>query len=327
MMANFLGRFNMAEQRTLVCVFAQTREHELVWKNFKKNVLDALNADLALCIAVPDDYAYANPYWQHAKYKWTCPEYENWMDAFEYAKKISFPQVGDDWKTALTVPGNWISPLNGNPAGGALQIFFRWLLWQHLQKDDIFAQYDRVVFTRSDFMFLSPHPPMDLLSQEHIWLPNGEYYGGVTDRHAVLSRKNAEGYLMGIMKNIMTNTSQFCACLREAGKNYDRHYATDTDDPNKVIPVGLEMSIKVNLDFEFPVDTCRFFPYIMYTVRSADGKSRHNYGTWYEELGYFIKSPEELFSAKTYQAIYVKPQDWYTVPRVEAPPYWNSTWP
>ena len=317
----------MAEQRTLVCVFAQTREHALVWKNFKKNVLDALNADLALCIAVPDDYDYSNPYWQHAKYKWTCPEYDNWMDAFEYAKKISFPEVYDDWLRALSIPGNWISPLNGNPAGGALQIFFRWMLWQNLQKDNILEQYDRIVFTRSDFMFLSPHPPIDLLDPNYIWLPNGEYYGGVTDRHAVLSKKNAEGYLMGIMKNIMTNTDQFCNAARVVAKAYDFGFAGDSDDPNKTIPLGLEMAVKVAIDLEFNPSTCRFFPYIMYTVRSAEGESRHNYGVWDNELGYYIKSPPELYSAKVYETIYTKPSDWYTVPRVESPPYWNSTWP
>ena len=37
--------------KVLVCILAQTRSYEVTWKNFKKNVLDELNADLALCVA------------------------------------------------------------------------------------------------------------------------------------------------------------------------------------------------------------------------------------------------------------------------------------
>lgn len=302
---------------------AETREHKLVWKNFKKNVLDELNADLAVCIAVPDDYDYTNPYWQHSKYKWTTPEYENWMDAFDLAIKSDYPNVGDGWKKILNLPGNWISPLNGNSAGGALQIFFRWFLWKKLQEDNIFEKYDRVIFTRSDFMFLSPHPPMDLLSPDKIWIPNGEYYGGVTDRYAILSKANAEGYLTGIMKNIMTNTDAFYDKLKTLSKEYDLNYDPDTySKPDKVVKVGLEVSVRAAIELEFPRDCLRFIPYIMYLVRSTDGKSRHNYGIWYEELGYYVKSPPEYHMAKTFETMFKTKADWYKMPRSEQPPYW-----
>ena len=36
--------------KRLVCIMAQARTHELTWSQFKKNVLDELDADLALCI-------------------------------------------------------------------------------------------------------------------------------------------------------------------------------------------------------------------------------------------------------------------------------------
>ena len=42
--------------KTLVCIIAQTRSHEVTWDNFKKNVLDELHADLALCIGINKDY-------------------------------------------------------------------------------------------------------------------------------------------------------------------------------------------------------------------------------------------------------------------------------
>jgi hypothetical protein len=58
------------------------------------------------------------------------------------------------------------------------------------------AAYDRVVHTRLEYIWLRPHPPLALLSPQAVWVPSGEdYYGGVNDRHAVLSRAAAEVYM------------------------------------------------------------------------------------------------------------------------------------
>ena len=73
---------------TLVIVLSETRAHELTFSNFKKNVLDELNADLCLCIGVKKDYDYTNPFYQTAKYKFTYDEPEDFGDAFEYAYNI-----------------------------------------------------------------------------------------------------------------------------------------------------------------------------------------------------------------------------------------------
>ena len=38
--------------KTLVIILSQTREHELTFNSFKKNVIDVLKADLCLCIGI-----------------------------------------------------------------------------------------------------------------------------------------------------------------------------------------------------------------------------------------------------------------------------------
>ena len=38
------------------------------------------------------------------------------------------------------------------------------------------------------------------MDEKCIWIPDGEHYGGYTDRHVVLSKNNIESYL-----NIFTN--------------------------------------------------------------------------------------------------------------------------
>ena len=56
--------------------------------------------------------------------------------------------------------------------------------------------YDRVVHSRLEFVWLRPHPPLELLAKHAVWIPSGEdYYGGLNDRHAVLSRAAAEVYM------------------------------------------------------------------------------------------------------------------------------------
>ena len=74
--------------KTLVIVLAETRAHELTFNNFKKNVIDELNADLCLCIGVKPDYDYNNDFYNLAKYKFLYNEPDDFGDAFEYAYNI-----------------------------------------------------------------------------------------------------------------------------------------------------------------------------------------------------------------------------------------------
>ena len=71
--------------KTLVIILSETRASELTFDNFKKNVIDELNADLCICIGVKPDYDYNNPFYTLAKYKFTYDEPLDFGDAFEYA--------------------------------------------------------------------------------------------------------------------------------------------------------------------------------------------------------------------------------------------------
>lgn len=74
--------------KNLVIIIAETRAHEITFDNFKKNVIDELNADLCVCIGVKSDYDYSNPFYNLAKYKFTYDEPDDFGDAFEYAYNI-----------------------------------------------------------------------------------------------------------------------------------------------------------------------------------------------------------------------------------------------
>ena len=75
----------MPSSKTLVIILSETRASELTFDNFKKNVIDELNADLCVCIGVTPDYDYQNPFYKLAKYKFTYNEPTDFGDAFEYA--------------------------------------------------------------------------------------------------------------------------------------------------------------------------------------------------------------------------------------------------
>ena len=58
------------------------------------------------------------------------------------------------------------------------------------------TRYARIVFSRLEFEWLAPHPPLGLLEPSSaVWLPSGGVSGGLNDRHALLSRSAADVYM------------------------------------------------------------------------------------------------------------------------------------
>jgi hypothetical protein len=74
-------------EKVLVCMLASTRAHQLTFPRFKKQVLDELNGDLALALAIDEKYDHANPFWQHAKYRWTAPNFNDVGEGFDLAQR------------------------------------------------------------------------------------------------------------------------------------------------------------------------------------------------------------------------------------------------
>ena len=91
-------------ENVLVCLLAKTRAHQLTFPSFKRNVLDELNADLALALTIDENYEYNNPFWQHARYRWTAPDFLNYGDAFDLAQRWLCQQRNvrpPDWRLML----------------------------------------------------------------------------------------------------------------------------------------------------------------------------------------------------------------------------------
>ena len=185
------------KQQTLVIILGQARAHQLTWPSFKKSLLDELDADLALCVGESPDNNHSNLYWANAKFRWTVPEYEDFGDGFDQIQLDRYGEV-TNWREILRVKDQWLGGIKGQgeqPGSAGILIYFRAKLYEFLIKGKITERYDRFIITRSDFIWEVPHYTMDRLNPDFIWIPYGEFYGGVTDRHVILSRKYLQSYL------------------------------------------------------------------------------------------------------------------------------------
>ena len=68
--------------------------------------------------------------------------------------------------------------------GSSILLFYRWLLLKKLIENNLIKKYNRFIITRSDFLWPIKHPPLNQMDEKYIWIPDGESFGGITDRCA-----------------------------------------------------------------------------------------------------------------------------------------------
>ena len=287
-------------ERVLVCLTCSTRGHEVTFPSFKRQVLDELNADLALALAIDPRYDHSNPYWQRARYRWTIPDSHDYGEAFDSAQRWLRERdnvVAPDWRSILRIKGIWLSGVRPGPPAGqrsvvALALCCRSLVLRHLQQDGLLDRYDRFVISRSDFMWLSPHPPLSILDRHRIWIPQGEDYGGLNDRHMVVSRDDVVNGL-NLIEAILLQPLE----LYEQMKQNDE-WNSETFLLHHFTRKGL-------------VHRVSRFPAVMYLARDKrDHTPTWSRGTYDAALGHFIKYDTEFDSARAFATIISSRADW-----------------
>jgi hypothetical protein len=270
--------------KTLVIILGETRTHELTFENFKKNVIDVLNADLCLCIGVKPDYDYENPFYKLAKYKFLYNEDEDYSGAFDYAYNIIINENKIEnenhlhWREFLKIKNQFMGGIKDNdnehPGSGAIQIFYRWFLLKNLIDNTLIDEYDRFVITRSDYIYQLPFPNVERMNSNNIWIPDFEYWGGYTDKSVILSKTNIIPYL-NIFNMMVLKSNEYFSKMK------------NKDDWN------IEQLIKFHLQQNNVEYLIKVFPYIMYACRNHNGTTRWNLGTYNEKLGYYVKTEHE----------------------------------
>lgn len=259
----------------LVVVICSTRGHAVVWDSFKRNVLDTLpGADLALAVSSKGggDAAGASgdEYRANAQYVWDVedPPDNDYTGLYnKIAHACGNPQF---WARELVsyLPGNVFSGIGGGPmnaGSGALLYYFRYVALQEILRNGLNKKYTHVVITRSDYEYAAPHPTK--IDTDSLWIPQGEDYGGVTDRHTVVPMHLAVKAL-NIVEEMVSNPPQDVVAkynfLAEDGRvNRMRDWNPESLLKHYYERQGLKLTR---------------FPRVMFSVRDTTDSQR---STWY----------------------------------------------
>lgn len=263
---------------TLVIILAETRACRSTFDLFEKNLSSVFQADLALCVADNEREDKGNRFYQKAKYVWQSREYVDWGEGLEYLIENHHP----DWRKLLQIQKQWLGGIRGEhaqPGSAGILLYFRAFLRKSLLESGVLDKYERFIVTRSDFMYQTPHVPPSLLDNQYIWIPNGEQYGGYTDRHMLCPATK-----------ILQTLSVADILAR---------------DPELVIGEmkhihrwNLEKYLKFHMKKSGLENSIRTFPYTMYAVREPGGHTSWSEGTFDPALKVYIKYGTEHVRAE-----------------------------
>ena len=190
------------------------------------------------------------------------------------------------WREFLKVKDQFLGGIKDSkeehPGSAGILIFFRWFLLKNLIDNDLINKYDRFIITRSDYIYKLPHPKIEQMNENCIWIPDSEHYGGYTDRHVILSKNNIESYL-NILNNLVLRSNYYFMKMK-IKSNWN-----------------LEQLIKFHLEQNNVLHLVKEFPYVMYTVRNINGSTRWMQGNFSNELGYYIKYQSEYNKSSDYK--------------------------
>jgi hypothetical protein len=173
------------------------------------------------------------------------PISKNYGEGFDLAQQWLCQHnnvAAPNWRSMLRLKGIWAGKIQSPdpwPSASLIQPFCRWLLLRGLQRDGVLDRYDRCVISRSDFVWLCPHPP--ILDHNALWVPNGQHWSGLNDRHLVVSwadvlnclnviedvllesrRPGRRGRLMRFYKEVMQKTLRRSVASNSGKRSYDQ---------------------------------------------------------------------------------------------------------
>ena len=163
-------------KRYLTVLAGSPRGGELTWQSLYINVLNHLNSDLAICTG--NKWLNNQSFIKRAKYLWNFEEPEDW---FEYYRE--------------NFQGNWEEYFNlGKSTGlynsGSIHFALKDIILRNHSK--VFKEYDTIIYTRFDQHYVDYHPK---IITDEIYIPEGQDYFGICDRHAAFPSKYSNKFL------------------------------------------------------------------------------------------------------------------------------------
>ena len=185
---------------TLVVLIGMLRGGEPSWRSLERNLLRPNAAHLALMVAPGVKKTHLHHIAMHI---WETREFSDWSLAVDgVAADLGLPNR-TAWRKYLRPSDHLcckkdrrccMRPEFFGPRSwsGSINMVMRWQLKQRLITDKLMARYARFVITRSD-QYYGCALSLASLDLHHIWAPEGEDYGGITDRFIVCSRADVLG--------------------------------------------------------------------------------------------------------------------------------------
>jgi len=166
-----------------------------------------------------------NTLMKRAKFIWYYEQFDDWADAVDLVsgtgwRTTHLPLFHDD--NTYAYRGRNISILFGGISGhrgsGIIIFMMRYFLMEQLKASGILDMYERFVVTRTDHYYMCPHlfTTCDIQNNT-VWVPQGETYGGYTDRHLVVGKENLLDAL-DIITPLVTDPYDF---------DYEKHHNTE----------------------------------------------------------------------------------------------------
>jgi hypothetical protein len=276
-------------QRALVAVMAETRAWELTSESFFSNVLDVLDADLALCVGDHED---SNPLYERARYLWRAEEPDHWGERYDR-------KAGRRWRVLLKPGAQLFGGIEEDEVreigSGAIVLYYRQFLKESIERAGIADDYDWLIVTRSDLLWPVPHPSSEHLSSRRIYALDGEQYGGLGDRHLIVPRRHVRRFLR-VPDPVFSDPERLRRRIDRRSVSQDWPVL----NPERFLAARLK-----DLGLWRHV---RFIPYLPYAVRAPGGSTRWSEGVFDEEHGCYIKYPTELERSRIAQEL-IRDQD------------------
>jgi len=277
-------------KKCLVVAFGSIRGGPIAWNSLVNRLLKPLNCDLMLAVGEnPENQKHC--LWKLAKYKATIREYDDWGDyireyinnstswhqIFNRVKCPKWVHKSPNKKTLMDAGGYCAGQFAGgikcpqscldscknefgivcrkHEGSAGLLLVFRDFLSRYIQKWKLHARYDNFILTRTDHVYLCDHPKFSEINGV-LSVPNGQEYGGFTDRHWVVDSKHVLP-LLNITRSLFSKNSKF----------FD-HFMSKYKDQN--LETLLKFWVTYNTDLPKPVKMRR----VMATVKSEGDKMR-----------------------------------------------------
>ena len=164
-----------------------------------------------------------------------------------------------------------------------LAVMMRYFASQKIQELGLLERYQWFIVTRTDQYYMcshsiAPYKKRSRTAKDHVWIPMGEDYKGITDRHMVVHRQHVLQAL-NILPPLLQNPQQYRAFFQ--GRRHKNS----------------EMFMKLRFDEE-GLSVKRFDRSMFVAGAPGDSFSRKRAKTPFRDLGINVKYRHELFGSK-----------------------------